>query len=69
MRHGVNGLLVPIRDAAALADAIRTLLDDPALRARMGKAGRELVKNEFTIEAVVRSTLDVYENLLQRGSQ
>ena len=69
VRHGVNGLLVPIRDAAALADAIRTLLDDPALRARMGKAGREIVKKEFTVEAVVEATLDVYENLLQGGSQ
>ena len=69
VRHGVNGLLVPIRDAAALADAIRTLLDDPALRARMGQAGREIVKKEFTIEAVVKATLDVYENLLQGGSQ
>ena len=64
VHHGENGLLVPVRDAAALADAIRTLLDDPGLRARMGNAGRELVRNEFTIDAVVEATLDVYQALL-----
>lgn len=69
VRHGVNGLLVPIRDAAALADAIRGLLDDPDMRVRMGQAGREIVKKEFTIEAVVKATLDVYENLLHGVSQ
>jgi glycosyltransferase involved in cell wall biosynthesis len=65
VRHGENGLLVPVRDAGALAAAIKTLIDDPDLRSRMGAAGREIVKNEFTIDAVVRSTLDVYDTLLQ----
>ena len=69
VRHGENGLLVPMRDASALADAIRTLLEDPDLRSRMGQAGREIVKNEFTVEAVVNSTLDVYETMLQAGAQ
>ena len=36
VRDGENGLLVPARDAAALAAAIRRLLDDPGLRSRMG---------------------------------
>jgi glycosyltransferase involved in cell wall biosynthesis len=69
VHHGENGLLVPVRDAKALADAIRTLLDDPDLRSRMGQAGRELVKKEFTIDAVVKSTLGVYETLLQGGGR
>ena len=37
---GVTGLEVPIRDAGALAEAMRTLAEDPALRERMGAAGR-----------------------------
>jgi glycosyltransferase involved in cell wall biosynthesis len=69
VRHGENGLLVPVRDAKALADAIQTLLDDPDLRSRMGQAGRELVRKEFTIDAVVKSTLGVYETLLQGGGR
>jgi glycosyltransferase involved in cell wall biosynthesis len=39
------------------------------LRSRMGQAGRELVKKEFTIDAVVKSTLGVYETLLQGGGR
>jgi glycosyltransferase involved in cell wall biosynthesis len=37
---GVNGLLVPEADAAALAAALRRLADDPPTRARLGCAGR-----------------------------
>jgi glycosyltransferase involved in cell wall biosynthesis len=40
VEHGVNGLLVPVRDARALAAACRSLADDAALRARMGEASR-----------------------------
>jgi glycosyltransferase involved in cell wall biosynthesis len=40
VEHGVNGLLVPVRDAHALAAACRSLADDAALRARMGEASR-----------------------------
>ncbi|HEX6367793.1 MAG TPA: glycosyltransferase [Longimicrobium sp.] len=40
IHDGVNGVLVPPRDPAALADAVQRLLDEPALRARVGEAGR-----------------------------
>jgi glycosyltransferase involved in cell wall biosynthesis len=65
VRHGKNGLLVPVRDAKALADAIRTLLDDPALRSRMGNNGRDMVKQEFTVDHVIAATLDVYKSMLE----
>jgi glycosyltransferase involved in cell wall biosynthesis len=41
VRDGVDGFLYPPGDVGALADRLRTLLDDPDLRARMGAAGRE----------------------------
>jgi glycosyltransferase involved in cell wall biosynthesis len=44
---GVHGLLVPPRDAGALATALRTLRDDPALCRRLGDAGRARVAAEF----------------------
>ncbi|MEQ1529086.1 MAG: glycosyltransferase [Methylococcales bacterium] len=43
----VNGLLVPEKDALAMADAIESLLNDSALRLRLGKAARQTVCREF----------------------
>ena len=64
VRNGYNGLLVPPRDPVAIADALEQLLDDAELRQRMGRAGRELVENEFAEEHVVAQTLSVYRKLL-----
>jgi glycosyltransferase involved in cell wall biosynthesis len=61
--HGVNGLLAPARDGAALASALRTLIDDPLLRRRFGAAGRERAAREFDSSIVVAETLAVYANL------
>jgi glycosyltransferase involved in cell wall biosynthesis len=62
--HEVNGLLVPPRDVQALADALRRLLDDPALRARLGAAGRQRAEAEFGERAIAAQTLAVYQELL-----
>lgn len=59
----VTGLLVPVRDPFALADAIQRLIDDPKLRQQMGREGRELAEREFAIERVVRRHLDIYQEL------
>lgn len=59
----ITGLLVPVRDPLALADAIQRLIDDPTLRQQMGRAGRELAEREFAIEKVVRRHLDIYLEL------
>jgi glycosyltransferase involved in cell wall biosynthesis len=61
---GVNGLLVPVRDAQAVADALETLLLDPELRKRMGNAGREIAVNFSNIK-VNRETTAVYNRLIQ----
>jgi len=55
-----TGLLVPINDPTALADAIVKLADSPALRTRMGEAARERVNNFFTIENTVKKIADLY---------
>lgn len=61
---GENGLLVPARDAAALARALGTLLTDPALRERMGQRGRAMATQEFSETAVVNKTVDIYRAML-----
>lgn len=62
--EGRNGLLVSVKDPAALASAIERLLDDEELRIRMGKYGREKALREFDERIVVRRTLKLYEELL-----
>lgn len=66
VRHGVNGLLVPDHNNLALADAIKLLIENPAVREQMGARGREIVENEFSTERVVADTLRVYNQILER---
>lgn len=65
---GVEGLLVPPRDAPALARAIARLDDDPALRARLGTAARTRALAEFDESIVVGRTLEVYRELVDGAS-
>jgi len=62
--HGVNGLLVPARNAGALADALQRLIEDAALRAHFGAAGRERAERDFAVGAVVEQTLGLYARAL-----
>ncbi len=64
VRHQVNGLLVPVRDPAALAKAIEVLLADGPTRDRMGKAGRELVVREFAVSRITAQMVALYRELL-----
>jgi glycosyltransferase involved in cell wall biosynthesis len=68
VRDGDNGLLVPPRDAAALARALAALLADPERRRRMGRRGRQIVESEFSVERVNAETLAVYRQLLATGT-
>lgn len=60
VRDGENGLLVPARDPARLAEALSALAGDPARRARLGARGRERVLAEFAEARVVADTLAIY---------
>jgi glycosyltransferase involved in cell wall biosynthesis len=64
---GTTGLLVPPEDHAALAVAIESLLDDPERRRRMGQAGRERVRREFTVHSMVAKTAEVYRAAAAAG--
>lgn len=60
VEDGVNGLLAPPGDGAALAAAMRRLLDDPALRERLAAAGYATAKARLSMERMMRDTLAVY---------
>ena len=64
VQDGVSGLVVPPKQPEQLAVAIQSLLDNPNLRQRMGQAGRERVKKEFTVEKMVNRVTAVYESVL-----
>ncbi|MFT3717977.1 glycosyltransferase family 4 protein [Pseudorhodoferax sp.] len=64
VEHGVTGLLVPPRDAGALARALERLLRDGQERAAMGRAGRERVQRLFDDRIVVRDTVALYRQLM-----
>ncbi len=69
VRAGETAILVPPRDAHALADAIALLLDDAGLRARMGATGRELAVREYSVENFIAQSLALYDRLNASASR
>jgi glycosyltransferase involved in cell wall biosynthesis len=63
---GSTGLLVPPGDAGAIAAGVSRLLDDRELAARLGGAARSLIADRFSVERMVRSTEQLYAELLAR---
>jgi glycosyltransferase involved in cell wall biosynthesis len=65
VRHGDNGLLVSPKDPHALFQAIAMLIRDPAMRLRMGRRGREIVVQEFSLHRIAEQTLNLCRDLLE----
>jgi glycosyltransferase involved in cell wall biosynthesis len=63
-RHEETGLVVPPADPASLAAAIRRLLEDDALRRRLGSAARERAKRLFSTEAMTAALAEVYDEVV-----
>lgn len=64
LRHEETGLLVPVKDTQAFADAVIRLLDDDELRIRMGKRAREIALAEFSEEVHIQKLIKIYEAAL-----
>jgi glycosyltransferase involved in cell wall biosynthesis len=67
--EGVNGLLVPARDPAALGRAILSLLARPELRQRFGRLSRQRARERFDLAVVVGQTRSLYQELLARKAR
>lgn len=65
VKDGISGFLIPPKNVDALAKKLRLLIDDAALRQKMGKAAREKAEQEFSLDAVIEKHLEIYEELLQ----
>jgi glycosyltransferase involved in cell wall biosynthesis len=64
VRDGVSGFLVPSDDPAALSTAIIRLLSDPSQAKAMGAAGKAIVAENFTTEAMMTRIASAYQKLL-----
>lgn len=64
----VSGLLVPVKDSAALADAIRQLVLDGARRQAFGLAGRKLAEQRFEQQLICGHYMQLYKQLLDGGA-
>ncbi|MGE3153754.1 MAG: glycosyltransferase family 4 protein [Nitrospiraceae bacterium] len=68
VRNGETGFVVRPRDAAALAERIRLLLNDGDLRARMGAAGRSLVERHYSLDRMLDELERVYRRAAERAA-
>jgi glycosyltransferase involved in cell wall biosynthesis len=64
VRDGENGMLTPPGDINALREALEALLGDPARARAMGRRGREIVAEHFSIDAMVDGNFAVYRSLV-----
>jgi glycosyltransferase involved in cell wall biosynthesis len=64
--NGETGLLFPVGDAAALAEAVARLLNDKALASKLGNAGQERVKHEFRQEQIWEALHREYVRLIRK---
>lgn len=63
---GTTGYVIPIKDSVALAEKLRILLDDAALRADMGRNARKYAEENFSVEDVVQAHMEIYRDLAKR---
>ena len=67
VRDGETGLLVPPNDPDALRNALRKLMRDPGLRAKLGKSGQEFALTELSWASIAEKHLGFYKKFLKQG--
>ena len=69
IEDGRTGLLIPPRDAAMLAEALRRFIADPLLRRRLGAAGRQLIKERYSWKRRAEEITEFYQAVLREAPQ
>lgn len=63
---GVNGFLIAPKVVEPLVEKLRLLIDDAALRQKMGRAAREKAEKEFSLDVVIEKHLNIYNELIKK---
>lgn len=63
---GVNGFLIAPKEVEPLAEKLRLLIEDAALRQKMGKASREKAEKDFSLDIVIERHLNIYNELIKK---
>lgn len=63
---GVNGFLIAPKEVEPLVEKLRLLIDDAALRQKMGKAAREKAEKDFSLDVVIERHLNIYNELIKK---
>jgi glycosyltransferase involved in cell wall biosynthesis len=63
---GVNGFLIAPKEVEPLVEKLRMLIDDAALRRKMGKASREKAERDFSLDVVIERHLNIYNELIKK---
>jgi glycosyltransferase involved in cell wall biosynthesis len=66
VQQKVQGLLVPPEDARALSESLAVLIGDPELRRTMGRAGRQRVREAYTLDIMCTKYLALMQNMMHR---
>jgi len=64
VKDGINGLIVPAKDATALADAVQKLMKDRQLRHALARRAHQIVVDEYDVRQVVGKTLSLYDEIV-----
>jgi glycosyltransferase involved in cell wall biosynthesis len=66
VQEGDNGFLVPVKNSNILASRLITLIQQPDLREKMGKRGRERAQSEFSVNKIINDTLVLYHQCVEK---
>ncbi len=69
VRHGIDGLLVPMGAAAAFSQAMKCLIENPERRGDMAAAAQNRASSEFRVERMVSQYADLYQEMLKRRTE
>ena len=64
IEHGKTGFIYPVGDTTRLGEILSELIDNNEMRLNVAKMGRDFACKEFTLEAMTRKTIDVYQKLM-----